>query len=287
MKNKATLIIGGVVVFIILLAIIGGSGSNNSSTSGLQDSWYYIQSEYKCVKAANEYRNEDSCAQDVGTYCHIGDPTCGKFTKLTLYYIDSTNHCALAPHNPYSPIAKVADGNFAQQDACQKDVGHPCYADDNTCGGAGLSGMVTINGAAYKLSSVAELKNIHSNSDAIIAVQGKIVRIIANKNTRDNTPYDFIVQLKDGTIPIEVVVPKNEQSSFDINKFSIGTNIVAGGVVFVNDGKVFNYSNLVNLLSDYAKTRADTDLNPAIGQLNLPLDTPIVTVESKDIEIVQ
>jgi len=275
---------------VLLLAAGCNNSQNNTTTSSGATTWYYVNQNYQCVQAPQQYSDEDQCQQAVGTSCESGDATCGNDeAKLSLYYINSSNKCVLAPHNPYSPIGN-AGGSSNQQLACSKDVGQNCYVNDNTCGGAGNSDSVTMNGEAYKFATASDLiqnfstpgfaGNVGSGA-SLVAVKGTIKAIFpeASKDIYDviiNTGNGFVVSMQ-GTID-----PNTKASNgFHASNFPVGAKVIAGGVFMGNNNGV----TLKTLETDQQVAGVPIT-DPKLASLNLPDNTPIlVSVGSDGIQI--
>jgi len=282
-KTRVALITLIIIVVIVAIGLISDSNhntNNNQAQNTSGDSWYYLNKNYQCLKTTNNYQNQVSCSRDTGTFCHDNDPTCGGAKKLTFYYIDSTNHCVLAPHNPYSPLGRDLDGQYAELDACMKDVGQYCYADDSTCGGAGTAGVITINGIAFKLVTPQELKqNINNSSSSdnggdgglMVAVKGTIYDY--RYDSASDMPYTLVINSNGDYVIVDVGNTNGFNipniSSFDIanfpKNFPKGTNVIAAGA-FMNNLYLGYFSRL---------GVSDPDIR-WLESLGLPKNTPII-----------
>ena len=270
-QRQGWIAIGGAVILLLIIsyalqtqqkaaiASVTGSGSPSST-------WYYVNKDYQCVQAG-QFQAEDQCQQAVGTQCSEGDPMCGgNAVKLNMYYIDSSNHCILAPNNPYSPIGGDG-GKFSQDEACQKDVGQTCYENDVTCGGVGATGTVTIKGVVFTLATASQLKQ--SPLDLVgklVAVNGTMVAAYPEKS---GTVYDLVIQTKDNGLIVDTqgtVDPNTSASNgFQPADFPTGTKVLAGGA-------------FMNTITVSALGQNDARL----AAMNLPADTPLIFSEGAD-----
>jgi len=124
----------------------------------------------------------------------------------------------------------------------------------------------------YKLLPINGL-----NSSGSVATEGIIAQVIPDAATKSHTPYYLVLQSGGNYAVISIVVPKGEEQNFDVNIFPIGTKILVAGAIFPFDNQagVFNYSELVQA----------TDVAPAVRQLNLPSDTPVIQANYQDLEV--
>jgi hypothetical protein len=254
--------------------------------------WYYVDQNYDCVEAPYQYRFENSCAQAVGTGCYENDPTCGGNAKeITLYYINSSGQCVVAPHNPYSPISSTGVGGIpAEEEACEQDVGQYCYPDDSTCDNAEAAGTIVLSGEPYTLVTASELVQNGSNpgpdaaaegnpatsTAGLVAVEGTVTAIITAPPSTlpsgaPSQNYDVIVNTADGYV-VQAQGGNNtftnppSNNGFNPTDFPVGTKVIVGGV--------FVGRNVT--LQEFVQT------DPQLAAMNLPADTPILVNNASD-----
>jgi len=287
---SAPMIIGivAIVVFVIVVILnLAGSSSSKNNTAlkpGAPSTWYYVTPDLKCVQVPQQYSNEDSCQNAMGSYCFMADPTCNNANQTTtLYYINSTNQCVVAPGNPYSVVLKsgnITAGVLAEQDNCQSAVGTPCF-NDKTCMGVGNPGTVTIQGVPYKLVSVNELINNVNNPGFVgnlgststmseVAVQGTITNVIQ----LDKTAYGLIIDTGSGSafFSIGIIDPNTEgPNGVDISAYPVGSKVLAGGIFL--GGKILTLENEISSV-------------PQLGKIGLPSNTPIIVNAGGGVRVV-
>jgi hypothetical protein len=275
------LIVLGVVLFSWAISAVN-QAAPQIPANGNTSTWYYISSDLKCLPAPGLYSGEDLCQKAMGTSCYPEDPTCGGNNRTaTLYYITAQDQCVVAPHNPYS--ITLSGGQTAavlgQESNCQSDVGEPCYA-DSTCGGAGNPGMITIQGASYKLVTANELEQNAADPGfangqgststlSLVAVQGTITHVFQSK---DKTGYYLVINTGDGAVVFSVgTIDPNTQgpNGVDMSAYSVGVKVSAGGVFI---GKLLSLQEALV----YA---------PQLGDIGLPANTQTIVNAAGGVEV--
>ncbi len=139
-------------------------------------------------------------------------------------------------------------------------------------GGMSVEGTaVTAQGKTYALSPVSGL-----TSPGSFAIEGKIVKVVPDPGTRSQTPYYLLLQDNGSPVIVGIVVPAGDGSDFAIRTFPVGSNVLVAGVVFPAANPsvaVFDYSELLKGLH----------VAPGIPQLNVPLDTPYLGANFRNI----
>ncbi len=130
---------------------------------------------------------------------------------------------------------------------------------------------VSVQGKAYALLPASAL-----TAPGSFAVEGKIVKVITDPGTRSQTPYYLLLEDNGSPVIVGIVVPAGDGADFTMSAFPVGTDVLVAGVVFpaVNPSvAVFDYSELLKGLH----------VASGIPQLNVPLATPYIGANFKNI----